>query len=142
MHYVATLTPEDGGYLVTFDDIPEAITQGDDLTDALANAQDALEVALLAHIRDGRELPRSGIKTTNPDQHQVYVHAAVAAKLAFIEAFRESGLTRVAFAAQMGKDEAEVRRWLDPWHQTRLPTLEAALAALGKRLVVDVEEIA
>lgn len=35
--YRATLTPDstDGGFVVTFKDMPEAITQGDDLADAL-----------------------------------------------------------------------------------------------------------
>jgi hypothetical protein len=37
--YPATLTPaEEGGYVVTFRDIPEAITQGDSLEDSLAQA--------------------------------------------------------------------------------------------------------
>jgi len=36
--YPATLTPDDtdGGFVVTFQDVPEAIIQGDDLAGALA----------------------------------------------------------------------------------------------------------
>jgi antitoxin HicB len=46
--YPATLTPDqdDGGYVVTFRDVPEAITQGEDVEEALRNAADALTVAL------------------------------------------------------------------------------------------------
>ena len=42
--YPATLTPEEqeGGFVVTFPDVPEAITQGDDVTDARRQAADCL----------------------------------------------------------------------------------------------------
>ena len=45
--YPALFRPEpDGGYVVTFPDVPEAITQGDDLGDAKASASEALGLAL------------------------------------------------------------------------------------------------
>ena len=46
--YPATLTPavQDGGFVVTFVDIPEAITQGDDVPEALHQAADCLEEAM------------------------------------------------------------------------------------------------
>jgi antitoxin HicB len=41
------LTPaEEGGFIVTFPDVPEAITQGEDEHDARRHARDALESAL------------------------------------------------------------------------------------------------
>ena len=51
-------------------------------------------------------------------------------------------MTRVALAGKLGKAETEVRRMLDPYHRTKLPAIEAGLRALGKRLVVTVEEAA
>jgi predicted RNase H-like HicB family nuclease len=49
--YPVTLTPEEqeGGFVVTFPDVPEAITQGDDVTDALRQATDCLEEAIAGH---------------------------------------------------------------------------------------------
>ena len=46
--YPVTLTPDkkDGGFVVTFTDIPEAITQGETEDEALAAAKDALESAI------------------------------------------------------------------------------------------------
>ena len=44
---------EDGGFVVTFPDIPEAITQGDSIEEALAMALEALETAL-----EFKETPR------------------------------------------------------------------------------------
>jgi antitoxin HicB len=48
---------EEGGYVVTFRDVPEAITEGDTLEAAFAHAADALETALSFYIGDRLPLP-------------------------------------------------------------------------------------
>ncbi|HEX8665221.1 MAG TPA: type II toxin-antitoxin system HicB family antitoxin [Beijerinckiaceae bacterium] len=139
--YDARIEPGDeGARVVTFPDVPEAITEGDDRADALRMAADALGVALLTYARQGRALP--GRRARGRGLVPVAVEPDVAAKLAVTEAFAEAGITKAELAARLGKDEREVRRILDPRHATKLPTLQAALAALGRRLVVGVEEAA
>ena len=44
-----------GGLVVTFRDIPEAITQGDGEEDALARAMDCLDEAIAGRIADGSD---------------------------------------------------------------------------------------
>ena len=136
--YYAQVQRDGDAWLVTFPDVPEAITGGANEDEALANAVDALEVALLTHVLDGLAVPeamaQSGVA--------VYVSAAVAVKIGFIEAFRASGLTRVEVARRLGKQEGEVRRMLDPYHNTKVQALEAGLRTLGKRLVVSVRDAA
>lgn len=138
MRYMAKLEADGDGWLVTFEDVPEAITGGTDKAEAMANAVDALEVALLTYVGDGKPLPLPVAKTGVP----VSVSANVAVKIAFIEAFREAGMTRVALAALLGKQEGEVRRMLDPYHATKLSNMEVGLKALGKELVVSVRSAA
>lgn len=48
MKFPVTLTHHeaDGGFVVKFRDIPEAITQGETVEDALVMAREALEIAL------------------------------------------------------------------------------------------------
>lgn len=139
--YSAKLTPDGESILVTFPAIPEAVTGGADEAEALANAREALELAVLTYVLDGRPIPRDDPGPGESGQfHKVPITAAVAAKIAFVEAFRQSGLTRVALAARLGKAEGEVRRMLDPYHATKLGAIESGLRALGKRLVVHVEE--
>jgi len=65
-----------------------------------------------------------------------------AAKLAVLDAFRETGIVKSDLARRMGKDEKEIRRILDPRHATKLPALTAALEAMGQRLIVAVEKAA
>jgi antitoxin HicB len=126
-----------GVVVVSFPDIPEAVTEADDVGTARLMAVDALGLALLAYAETGRARP---IPTPGAGE-PIPVDPGVAAKLAVIESFARAGLSRRAFAAMLGKDEREVRRILDPRHATKLPTLTAALAALGRRLVVGVEEL-
>lgn len=143
MHYVAKFERDGDGYLVTFPAVPEAITGGATREEAFINAIDALEVALLTYAKDKREMPAEvfhGEKgALSP---AIPVSATVSAKIAFIEAFQKSGLTRTALAERLGKGETEVRRMLDPYYGTKLPALEEAMHALGKRFVLTVEEAA
>lgn len=139
--YPAKFDRDGEGFLVTFPDLPEGVTGGSTEAEAMENAIDALEVVLLTYASDGKAAPVSR-RRTGRGLREVTVSAATAAKLAFIDTFRSSGLTRVALAARLGKGETEVRRMLDPYHNTKLPALEAGLRALGKRLVLSVDEAA
>ena len=137
--YPVVLTEDDteGGFVVSFPDLPEAITQGDDSAEALSQAADALEEAVAGRIRRGDEIPAPS--RPRPGQLLVPVPAQTAVKAALYLALRESGLSKVELAARLGCDEKEVRRLLDPRHPSKLPRLQAALAALGKRLALRLE---
>lgn len=143
MHFFAKFEPDENGFLVTFPALPEAITGGSDEAEATANAVDALEIVLLTYVEKGLAIPPRA-RCPNDGAHYVSIapSAAVSAKLAFIQAFRASGMTRTALASKLGKAENEVRRMLDPYHATKLQSLDDAMHVLGKRLVITVEEIA
>jgi antitoxin HicB len=58
MFYPARFEPaEEGGFVVTFRDIPEAITQGDNKEEAIDMARDALRVAVELYLEDKRAIP-------------------------------------------------------------------------------------
>jgi len=133
--YPVTLTPDrdDGGFVVTFEDLPEAITQGETVTEALAEAADALEEAVAGRIRRGEPIPEPSPATDRPI---VPVPVQTAAKAALYLALQETGITKAELAVRLGCDEKEVRRLLDPCHPSKLPRIQKALAALGKGLSV------
>ena len=140
--YHARFEPgEDHGIVVSFPDVPEAITEGDDEADAYAQAEEALGLALLTYPARGLPLPRAKAHR-GEGLVPVAVEAEVAAKLAVIEAVRVAGISKSEFARRIGKDEKEARRILDPKHPTKLTTLTAALRELGQRLVIGVEPVA
>jgi antitoxin HicB len=128
------------GIVVSFPDVPEAITQGDDMADARAQAEEALGLAPLTYPERGLSLPKARAK--GKGLAPVAVPPGVAAKLAVLEAFAAAKIGKSELGRRMGKDEKEVRRILDPKHPTKLPAMVEALRALGKRLVVSIEEAA
>lgn len=48
---------EEGGYWITFPDIPECITEGDDMEEAYNMAVDALGLALTERMKENEEVP-------------------------------------------------------------------------------------
>ena len=138
--YAVDLAPAaEGGWVVTFPDVPEAITQGEDRAEALRHARDALETALGFYVEDRRALPvpgaADGRETVAPD-------ALVCAKLALYEAMREQGVTKAELGRRLGWHPPQVERVLALTHASRLDQVEAALAAVGQRLVVGVRRAA
>src|SRR3954447_22233146 len=106
-----------GRIVVSFPDVPEAITQANSMQQVRAMAQEALGLALLTYPLRRIPLPKSRTKSVGMP---IPVAPGVAAKLAVLEAFNEAGITKAALAKQLGKDEKEVRRILDPRHPTKL----------------------
>jgi len=129
-----------GVVVVTFRDVPEAITQGKGAKDAIWQAADCLEEAIAGRIAGGREIPKASRAARG--ERAIPVPAPMAAKAALYLTMREAGITNVELARKLGCGEKEVRRMLDPRHPTKLPRIRETLDALGKRLVVSVEEAA
>ena len=139
--YPAALTPDpDAGFTVTFRDVPEAITEGDTLDEALLRAEDALESALALYIAAGEPLPAAS--TAAADEEMVPLSALGMAKAALYEAMREQGVGRAELARRLRWHLPQVSRVLDLRHASRMEHVEAALAALGLRLIVDVARAA
>lgn len=61
LNYRVTLTPDDGTVLVTFADVPEAITFGADEQEALMQAIDALETGLSFYVDARQPLHESAL---------------------------------------------------------------------------------
>ncbi|MCE7029525.1 type II toxin-antitoxin system HicB family antitoxin [Jiella avicenniae] len=139
MNYIYNAKLEDngaGGLLVTFPDVPEAITEGASRDEALANASEALGFALRHYLGTGHDLPPASGRGV--ELVPIEVTAADALKLAVVESFRASGLRQTELAERLGVVESEARRILNPDHPTKIRTLELALRALGKRASVAV----
>ena len=138
MRYVYPVTveqDEDGRYVATALDIPEAITDGTTLKEALGEMSDALGAALAGYAIAGRVLPASS--EARPGEYLVPVAPLVAAKLALRAAMRDEGVSNVALARRLGVTEGVVRRLVDPDHGSRLDGVVTALTALGHRLIVE-----
>ena len=131
--YPARFTVEaDGSVAVGFRDLPEALTSGDNLDEALAEASDCLDVALSYRITRSQDVPPPS--PTRRGERLIAPPAQTAAKLALYVSQRAAGLSNVALAKRLGCDEKAVRRLLDPRHASRLDRLADAIRATGGRL--------
>lgn len=137
--YPAILDPaEEGGFIVTFPDIPEAITQGDDETEALLMAEDALITMLEAYMDDRQAIPKPSPLQGRPG---VILPVLVAGKVALYNTMLSKGLRKADLARMLNLLPTLVDRLLSLRHKSRIEQIETALAALGKRLAVDVREV-
>jgi antitoxin HicB len=135
--YPAALTPDpDGGFTVTFRDVAEAITEGDTREETLQRAEDALESALAMYIVAKDPLPVPS--QAEAREEMVPLSALGMAKAALYDAMCEQGVGRAELARRLRWHLPQVNRVLDLCHASRMEHVEAALAALGLRLIVDV----
>jgi antitoxin HicB len=128
-----------GSLLATFPDMAEAVTFGEDESDALLRAIDALETVLAARIDDREDIPLPSPAAGRPC---VILPALTTAKVLLYRAMREAGLRKADLARRLGWHAPQIDRLLDLNHASRLDQIEAALAILGKRLAVDLADAA
>lgn len=130
---------EDGSLLISFPDVPEAHTEVGDPSEASSQALDCLIAALGGYVELRRDLPRP-----SPAQGRsvVALPPLAAAKLALYRAMRSAKVSNIALAKRLRISETAVRRLLDLDHRSHIEQVEAALAVLGKRLVVNVADAA
>lgn len=129
-----------GTHIVHFRDLPEALTEGADVSEALARAADALEEAIAARMIDREDIPMPS--APRGDDYIVAVPAATAAKAALYLAMREAKVSNVALGRRLDIDERQVRRLTDPRHSSRLGDLDRAMVALGCRIEVTTGPLA
>ena len=135
--YPAQLEAEaDGGYVVTFPDFGVGATQGDSLDEALVQAADLLETMVANYMAEGWDLPAPSTPGGRP---LVRLAPLVAAKAEIYRAMRAAGISKAELARRIGIPPQQAQRLIDIRHASRLDQIDAALAALGRRLVVTTE---
>ena len=142
-HYLALfeLDRKAGGYVVTFPDFGYGVTQGETDDEAVEMAQDLLMLTIGDYIREGKQLPA-------PTRHRgakfrpVALPALQTAKVDLYTVFLKSGLKKAEFARRIGIPKTHIERLFSLRHHSRLDQIEAALAALGKRLHVEARDAA
>lgn len=134
--YLVVLTDDpDGAVNATFPDVPEAITYGEDRPNALRSASEALGLALRGYLANGKGLPEA--IAAGDDMVSPYLDDVL--KIAFVDSFRQSNVSREEFARLSGLKQWKVEALLDPDADNGISELENALTILGRRLRLVVE---
>ena len=138
MRYPVTLTKDDNHtILVTFPDVAEAITYGDTVEEALERAPDALLTIFDIFMKDKRDIPAP----TAIEGPYVDLPALEAAKLNLYRTMRERHVTKAELGRRMNVHLPQVDRILNVRHASHFEQMEAAFAAVGKRLVIDTADL-
>ena len=131
MLYPAKFEKEGNSYNVTFRDIPEAITCGDDLKDALEMAEDALLTAMDFYFEDNRTVPMPSDPLEG--EHMIALPVSVWSKVLLLNTMLEQRISQVELAKRLHKKPQEIQRIINLEHSTKIDTVVDALKALGKR---------
>lgn len=137
MYYPARFeaAPE-GGFVVTFRDIPEAITQGDTEAEALEMAADALLTAMDFYFEDRRPVPQPS--ATRKGEIPIPLPASAWAKVLLLNEMLAQGITPAELARRLGTRPQDVNRIVDLAHTTKIDTIGAALSSLGRDMEIVV----
>ncbi len=140
IEYRVELTPDDNDtFLVICPRLPIVATFGQSEDDALRRAVDAIETALASMIDDGEEIP----KPARTDRGiPVPLPAMTALKLQLYWALRAAGITRAELARRLSWNRESVDRLFRLDHRSRLEQIEAAFAALGRKVDIRIQDAA
>jgi antitoxin HicB len=135
MRYPARFEAADeGGYIVTFRDVPEAITQGDTLEEASDAAAQALLVAMDFYFEDQRTVPQPS--KARRGERLVELPASVWAKVLLLNEMVQQRVRPAELARRLGTSPQDVNRIVDLHHATKIDRIAEALRAVGKQLEV------
>ena len=122
-------------WMVSFADLPEVLTEGSSQEDAERQAVDALSTWVVYCLRTGQHVQAPS--SPRPGDVSIALEPALAARAALASIMADQGMTKVALAARMGKDEKSVRRMFEP-RGASLDMVFKALQAVGARPVLSV----
>lgn len=137
MKFAANFEPsDDGGFVVTFRDIPEAITQGDTLEEAELMAADALVTAMDFYFDEHRAVPTPS--AAQDGERLVGLPPSVTAKVMLMNEMLAQSVTNAELARRLKTNPQTVNRLTDLKHATKIDMLDRAFAALGKRIEISI----
>ena len=141
MQYQAAFKREGGVIVVTFPDVGYGATQGATEAEAREMAADYLAMAIGDLIKLGKELPPATARRGRK-YRWIQLPALAGIKTELYRALKDSGVRKAELARRLGISRGNMDRLFDLHHSTRLELLEAAFAALGRRLSIGVEKAA
>lgn len=138
LRYPALIEPDEDGFMVSFRDIPEALTSGKTVEEAREMAADALLTSMDFYFEDKRPVPSPS--KAKKGEELVALPASVSAKVLLLNAMLSQGVTPSELARRMGTRPQDVNRIMDLGHTTKIDTIAAAFEAIGRRLELSVGE--
>lgn len=125
------------GVAVFCRDLPQLNSYGDDEQHAFNEAVDAIETTLSIYVDE--RLPIPAATPAQPGEKVIRLPAVTVAKIVLWNAMMERDMRKADLRRLLGVHQVQGDRLVDFLHTSKMEQVEAALAALGKRLSVSVE---
>ena len=132
LSYPARISRDGDGFMVSFPDIPEALTGAPTKAEALEMAGDALTTAMDSYFEDRRAVPPPSV--VKRGQVLVDLPPSVGAKVLLLNEMITQGMRPAELARRMNVRPQEINRLTTLRHPTKIDTIADALRVLGKRL--------
>jgi antitoxin HicB len=137
LQYPAVLeADENQTWLVTFPDFGDAVTFGETQQQALDHAVDALETVVIYRMKHKLDIPSPSSPGGNP---LVSLSPLTAAKALLYKELREQNISIRQLAQRLKCEYPAANRLLDVTRKTQVNEIARAFEALGKRVVIGVE---
>ena len=132
LSYPARIAKDGDGFMVSFPDIPEALTGAATKAQALELAADALTTAMDFYFEDRKPVPAPSV----PKRGQVVIDLppSVGAKVLLLNEMIAQGTRPADLARLMNVRPQDINRLTDLHHPTKIDTIAQALKTLGRRL--------
>ena len=136
LSYPARIRRDGNEYMVSFPDIPEALTGASTREEALDMAVDALTTAMDFYFEDRRPVP----PPSAPKRGHVLVDLppSIGAKVLLLNEMIAQGTRNADLARLMHVRPQEINRLTDLHHPTKIDTVAKALKTLGRKLELSV----
>lgn len=125
---------EEGGFIISFPDIPEAHSQAEDEVEAIKRGTDALETALEFYLEDRRPIPAPS--KPKRGQRMIELPPSVSAKILLLNEMAAQKVRPAELARRLQVTPQEVTRLIDLRHTSRIDGIAVALKALGKTMEI------
>ena len=134
LSYPARIVRDGEGFMVSFPDIPEALTGAATREEAIAMACDALTTAMDFYFEDRRAVPVPSL----PKRGHVMIDLlpSIGAKVLLLNEMIAQGTRNADLARRMNVRPQEVNRLTNLRHATKIDTIAEALKILGRRLEI------
>lgn len=136
--YKSLITKQDDGkYLVTFQDLEEAITEGVSFEEALFNAEEVLTLTLEGRMDENMDIPEPTTETSDPF---VLVYPSPRIQAALLVRFSRENKSMAEIARSLETSWPAAARMEDPHHWSSLRQLSKLANILGTRLILSFED--
>lgn len=134
MRYPAFIEPDTVGFVVSFRDIPEALTGAPTIEEARVMAADVLLTSMDVYFEERRAVPLPSERS--PEEEWISLPTSAAAKVLLLNEMIAQRIAPSELARRLGTSRQLTTKVMDVHHATKIDTIEDALRALGRELVL------